>query len=96
MLLRRTVRTFTGEPVDPTVLARCVDIALTAPAPHHTRPVRFVWVREHRQALLEAMQAAWEADLADDGWSAGPDRPADGARAGAAGRDRDRHPVHHR
>ena len=70
VLLRRTVRTFTGEPVDPTVLARCVDIALTAPAPHHTRPVRFVLVREHRATLLEAMQAAWEADLADDGWSA--------------------------
>ena len=68
VLLRRTVRAFTGEPVEETVLARCVDIALTAPAPHHTRPVRFVWVREHRQALLEAMQAAWEADLADDGW----------------------------
>ena len=70
VLVRRTVRTFTGDPVDPTVLARCVDIALTAPAPHHTKPVRFVWVREHRRALLEAMQAAWEADLADDGWSA--------------------------
>ncbi len=69
VLLRRTLRTFTGEPVDPTVLARCVDIALTAPAPHHTRPVRFVLVREHRTTLLEAMQAAWEADLADDGWS---------------------------
>ncbi len=69
VLLRRTVRAFTGEPVDPTVLARCVDVALTAPAPHHTRPVRFVWVREHRRALLEAMQAAWEADLAYDGWA---------------------------
>ena len=74
VLLRRTVRTFTGEPVDDAVLARCADIALTAPAPHHTRPVRFVLVREHRQALLEAMQAAWEADLADDGWA--PDRIA--------------------
>jgi coenzyme F420-0:L-glutamate ligase/coenzyme F420-1:gamma-L-glutamate ligase len=70
VLLRRTIRGFSGEPVQDTVLARCVDIALTAPAPHHTRPVRFVWVREHRQALLEAMQAAWEADLADDGWTA--------------------------
>ncbi len=70
VLLRRTVREFADQPVDPTVLARCVDIALTAPAPHHTRPVRFVWVREHRTALLEAMLAAWEADLAGDGWSA--------------------------
>lgn len=70
VLLRRTVREFTDRPVDPTVLARCVDVALTAPAPHHTRPVRFVWVREHRAALLEAMLAAWEADLAADGWAA--------------------------
>jgi coenzyme F420-0:L-glutamate ligase/coenzyme F420-1:gamma-L-glutamate ligase len=70
VLLRRTVRDFTGDPVDPTVIARCVDVALTAPAPHHTRPVRFVWVREHRAALLEAMLAAWEADLTADGWPA--------------------------
>ena len=70
VLLRRTIRQFTGERVDPAVLARCVDIALTAPAPHHTAPVRFVWVREHRNALLEAMLAEWEADLATDGWAA--------------------------
>ncbi|HEY5151353.1 MAG TPA: coenzyme F420-0:L-glutamate ligase [Mycobacterium sp.] len=70
VLLRQTVREFTGDPVDPAVLTRCVDIARTAPAPHHTDPVRFVWVREHRSALLEAMQAEWEADLASDGWSA--------------------------
>lgn len=70
VLLRRTVRDFTRDPVDPTVIARCVDVALTAPAPHHTRPVRFVWVREHRAALLEAMLAAWEADLTADGWPA--------------------------
>jgi len=69
VLLRRTVREFTGDPVDPAVLTRCVDIARTAPAPHHTDPVRFVWVREHRSALLESMQAEWEADLASDGWS---------------------------
>lgn len=70
VLLRRTIRDFTGAPVDPAALTRCVDIALTAPAPHHTHPVRFVWLREHRDALLEAMQAEWEADLAGDGWSA--------------------------
>ena len=85
VLLRRTVRSFSGDPVDPTMLARSVDIALTAPAPHHTRPVRFVWVREHRQALLEAMQAAWEADLADDGWS--PDRIARRTARGQVLRD---------
>jgi coenzyme F420-0:L-glutamate ligase/coenzyme F420-1:gamma-L-glutamate ligase len=68
VLLRRTVRQFTGERVDDAVLARCIGIALTAPAPHHTRPVRFVLVREHRQALLQAMAAQWESDLAGDGW----------------------------
>ena len=38
MLLRRTVRQFTGYRVDPAVQPRCVDIALTAPAPRHTSP----------------------------------------------------------
>jgi len=85
VLLRRTVRQFADRPVDPTTIARCVDIALTAPAPHHTRPVRFVWVREHRGALLEAMQAAWEADLADDGWT--PERIARRVRRGQVLRD---------
>ncbi|SDP04966.1 coenzyme F420-0:L-glutamate ligase / coenzyme F420-1:gamma-L-glutamate ligase [Nakamurella panacisegetis] len=68
VLLRRTVRSFSGEPVDEDVLRRCIGTALTAPAPHHTRPVRFVLVRKHRQALLQSMLAEWEADLAADGW----------------------------
>jgi coenzyme F420-0:L-glutamate ligase/coenzyme F420-1:gamma-L-glutamate ligase len=42
---------------------------LTAPAPHHTRPVRFVHVRTRRDALLAAMRAKWIADLEADGWS---------------------------
>ncbi len=70
VLLRRTVRDFTGEPVDEAVLRDCVRIAVTAPAPHGTAPVRFVLVREHRQALLAAMLGEWEADLAGDGWPA--------------------------
>ncbi len=69
VLLRRTVRHFTAEPVDLDAVRRCVAAALTAPAPHHSRPVRFVLVREHRPALLQAMLAEWEADLAADGWT---------------------------
>ena len=46
--------------------------ALTAPAPHHTRPVRFVWVRTPavRDALLTRMREQWRTDLAADGMSA--------------------------
>ncbi|WP_199439463.1 coenzyme F420-0:L-glutamate ligase [Umezawaea beigongshangensis] len=69
VLLRRSVRTFTGEPVDADALRRAVGAALTAPAPHHTRPVRFVHVRdrERRARLLTAMREAWRADLRADG-----------------------------
>lgn len=68
-LLRRSVRTFTGDPVDPALVEASVAEALTAPAPHHTRPVRFVWIRDHavRVRLLDAMQDTWRADLLGDG-----------------------------
>ena len=41
----------------------------SSPAPHHTRPVRFVWVRDTavRARLLDAMKDAWRADLLGDG-----------------------------
>lgn len=70
-LLRRSVRRFTADPVDPAVIEAAVGEALTAPAPHHTRPVRFVWVRDHdrRRRLLDAMQQKWRTDLAGDGRS---------------------------
>ncbi|MEE6179121.1 coenzyme F420-0:L-glutamate ligase [Mycobacterium sp. 050134] len=72
-LLRRSVRRFGDEPVPPELITGAVAEALTAPAPHHTRPVRFVWLQNPatRARLLDRMKDKWRADLAGDG------RPAD-------------------
>src|SRR5262249_58779289 len=69
--LRRWVRSCRTAPVDPQVVRRAVGVALRAPAPHHSRPVRFVWLadRTRRRALLDAMADAWRADLRGDGLS---------------------------
>jgi coenzyme F420-0:L-glutamate ligase / coenzyme F420-1:gamma-L-glutamate ligase len=69
VLLRRSVREFADTPVDPAALRRAVGVALTAPAPHHSAPFRFGWVRDpaRRTALLDAMATRWRADLEADG-----------------------------
>jgi coenzyme F420-0:L-glutamate ligase / coenzyme F420-1:gamma-L-glutamate ligase len=69
VLLRRSVRSYRRDPVDAGALHRAVGVALRAPAPHHTRPVRFVWLanRQLRRRLLDAMAQAWRADLRRDG-----------------------------
>ncbi|MDV3126875.1 coenzyme F420-0:L-glutamate ligase [Mycobacterium sp. 21AC1] len=70
-LLRRSVRRFSSQPVAGELIESAVSEALTAPAPHHTRPVRFVWVRDTaaRTRLLDRMKDRWRADLTGDGRS---------------------------
>ncbi|MBV8347066.1 MAG: coenzyme F420-0:L-glutamate ligase [Mycolicibacterium sp.] len=71
LLMRRSVRRFAPTPVPSGLVNEAVADALTAPAPHHTRPVRFVWLRsgERRIALLDRMKDRWRADLSGDGKS---------------------------
>ncbi|OAH41184.1 coenzyme F420-0:L-glutamate ligase [Dietzia cinnamea] len=65
---RRSVRRFSDDPVPADDLADAVADALTAPAPHHSTPIRFVRVAgDARTRLLDALRADWERDLRADG-----------------------------
>ena len=70
---RRTVRDLdASRPVPRDRISEAVESAASAPAPHHTRPWRFVLLEDATRArLLDAMSEAWRADLRADGTDEG-------------------------
>ncbi len=66
---RRSIRSFSQAPVDPRVVDALIESACLAPAPHHTRPWRFVVIRSDaaRVALAGSMGVLWRRDLEADG-----------------------------
>ena len=71
---RRSIRAFTDEPVARDVLDALVEAACLAPAPHHSRPWRWVVIDTDagKRALGDGMGAQWRVDLGGDGVA--PDR----------------------
>ncbi|MEX2325026.1 MAG: coenzyme F420-0:L-glutamate ligase [Nitriliruptoraceae bacterium] len=69
---RRTIRMFdTPRTVDAQLLRAAIAAAVTAPAPHHTQPWRFIRLTEpKRTMLLDAMADQWRRDLSADGLAA--------------------------
>jgi F420 biosynthesis protein FbiB-like protein len=66
---RRSIRAFLDEPVPRDALDALVEAACTAPAPHHSRPWRWVVVdtAPAKQQLADGMGDAWRRDLEGDG-----------------------------
>lgn len=66
---RRSIRAFVAKPVPRAELDVLVEAACIAPAPHHSRPWRFVVVDtdEQKLALAHGMGEKWRADLSNDG-----------------------------
>ena len=65
---RRSIRAFLPEPVPRSALDGFVEAACTAPAPHHSRPWRWVVVDTDvaKQQLADGMGDAWRRDLEGD------------------------------
>jgi coenzyme F420-0:L-glutamate ligase / coenzyme F420-1:gamma-L-glutamate ligase len=69
---RRSIRAFRPDPVDRELLDSLVTAACLAPAPHHSRPWRFVVIDTDagKTALARGMGAQWRTDLTADGVTA--------------------------
>ncbi len=73
---RRTVRSFTNELVPQGVIEKAIKAAITAPAPHHSTPWRFLVLNSNdrnqqgrRTALLDVMSQTWANALETEGKS---------------------------
>jgi coenzyme F420-0:L-glutamate ligase/coenzyme F420-1:gamma-L-glutamate ligase len=66
---RRSIRAFLPDPVPRATLDALVEAACLAPAPHHSRPWRFVVVdtAEAKRSLALGMGEKWRADLEGNG-----------------------------
>ena len=65
---RRSLRQLADRAVPRDLVDEALRMALLAPAPHHTRPWRYVVVSpERRESLATAMGAGWRTDLERDG-----------------------------
>jgi len=66
---RRSIRAFLPDPVPRSELDRLVEAACLAPAPHHSRPWRWVVVDapDRKDALARGMGDRWRRDLEGDG-----------------------------
>jgi coenzyme F420-0:L-glutamate ligase/coenzyme F420-1:gamma-L-glutamate ligase len=65
---RRSIRQFALQPVEPALVEEIIAAACLAPAPHHSRPWRFVILSpDARVTLTDAMGERWRQDLERDG-----------------------------
>jgi coenzyme F420-0:L-glutamate ligase/coenzyme F420-1:gamma-L-glutamate ligase len=66
---RRSIRRYTGQPVDRAIINRLLTAAAWAPSAHNRQPWRFAVVegRDTKEHLADAMNAVLRADLTADG-----------------------------
>ena len=68
---RRTIKSFSAQPVDPGKVARAVIAATAAPVPHERLPWRFVLLEsaQRRRAFVDTLDEAVSSNLRSDGMS---------------------------
>ena len=66
---RRSIRSYTDQPIPAALLERVLDAARHAPSPHRSVPWRFAVLvgADAKERLALAMADRWRADLAEDG-----------------------------